>query len=373
MRAISPEIKELMRPSAATLEPYDPGFSPVEINVSANENNFGMPAHVRKKVVDAISNVAFNRYPSPLATDLTRAIAAWHRVDPESVCVGNGGDELIFNLFVAFGGKGHVLLNCPPTFSVYQLYAELVETEVVDCPRDQVTLKPDMDAFIEASKRADMAILTSPNNPTGDVVALADIERLLKACPGIVLVDEAYGEFAKDAVSAEVLLSSYPNLVVLHTLSKAFAFAGGRVGYVLANPSVVAALAAVRQPYSIDAIAQAAAEVLVEERTSFSPTIAVIVSERERCITALRAYEDLGIVVWPSQANFYCVRVPHAHVIWQRLKEESSILVRDFSSTKGLEDCLRISIGLPEENDRVVSELVRLVKEENDGAPSKRI
>ena len=365
--SISDEFRKIMRPSAAELEPYDPGFSEVEVNLSANENTYGMPAEVHEKVMEAVAQVPLNRYPVPLADSLREKIAAWHGVSPESVCVGNGGDELIFNLFLAFGGAGHVLVNCPPTFSVYRLYAELVETEVRDVPRDPVTLLPDVDGLVEAAREANIVILTSPNNPTGDTVDPADVARICEACPGVVLADEAYGEFAPEGRSAEPLLATNPNLIVLHTLSKAFAFAGGRLGYVLADPSVVGAFAAVRQPYTVDAMVQAAAGVILDEREAFVPTIEKIVSERARLFDLLRALSGDGVTVWPSSSNFLCVRVPNAHRVRERLRDECSILVRDFSSTPGLEGCLRITVGTPEENDRVASQLARLVKEETNG------
>ena len=365
--SISAPVRALMRPSAAALEPYDPGFSPVEVNLSANENTYGMPPEVRERVQAALAEVCVNRYPAPLADGVRERVARCHGVRPESVCVGNGGDELIFNLFLAFGGRGHVLVNCPPTFSVYRLYAELVETEVVDVPRDAETLLPDVDALVEAARTASIVVICSPNNPTGDVMAPGDVARVCEACPGIVLADEAYGEFAPAGASAEPLLATHPNLVVLHTLSKAFAFAGGRLGYVLADPSVVGALAAVRQPYTVDSLVQAAACTILDDRDAFAPTIAKIASERERLSAALSALSGQGVRVWPSSSNFLCVRVPRAHEVWLALRDECSILVRDFSSTPGLEGCLRVTVGTPEENDRVASQLARLTKEVRNG------
>lgn len=359
--SISDDVRALMRPAAAGLEPYDPGFSPVAINLSANENTYGMPADVRAAVDEALVATPLNRYPSPLSDDLRAEIASWHGVDPSQVVVGNGGDELLFNLFLAFGGPGHVMLNSTPTFSVYRTYAELVDTPVVDVPRDPETLLPDMDALVERAPEANLVVLTSPNNPTGDVVSRTSVARLCEACPGIVLMDEAYMEFAPTGTSSEPLLSRYPNLAILHTLSKAFAFAGGRVGYVLADPSVVGALSAVRQPYTVDVMAQAAALAIVRRRDAFGDTIAQIRAERVRLSQALDALP--GVRVWPSSANFLCVRLPHAHEARERLRDEYSILVRDFSATPGLEGCLRVTVGMPQENDRVIAAITQIVGE----------
>lgn len=361
--SIDSAVRSIMRPSAAALEPYDPGFSPVRVNLSANENTYGMPPTVWEAVCQALDGVAPNRYPVPLADSLREGIAAWHSLDAAQVCVGNGGDELLFNLFLAFGGPGHLLLNSTPTFSVYRLYAELVDTPVLDVPRDPNTFTVDGEVLLEKAPEANLIVLTSPNNPTGDCVDAGLVRGLCERCPGVVLVDEAYGEFAPTGSTCEPLLREYPNLVVLHTLSKAYAFAGGRLGYVLASPSVVGALAAVRQPYTVDALVQTAAEVIVSHRHEFLPTIGTIKSERERLYQALKAMSGLGVRVWPSCANFLCIRVPDGPRTWRDLRDKHSILVRNFSATPGLHNCLRVTVGTPDENDQLLAALGTILKE----------
>lgn len=352
-------IRALMRPTAAELEPYDPAFAPSRINLSANENTYGLPEELRVELDKALARTATNRYPDPMAGELREEIAAWHGVAPEQVCVGNGGDELLFNLFLAFGGTGHRMVNVAPTFSVYQLYAELVETEVVTVARDPETYEVDVDALVREAAGAHLVVVCSPNNPTGNLIAPADVARLCEACPGIVLIDEAYGEFSPEGSSAEPLLSRYSNLVVLHTFSKAFCLAGCRVGYVLANPGVVAALAAVRQPYSVSVLDQAAALVLARHREAVAPTVAAICAERQRLQGSLAALP--GVRVWPSAANFLLVRLPRAHELRATLRDEFSILVRDFSQDAGLADCLRVTVGMPDENDAVISAVAQIL------------
>lgn len=363
-QGISDKIRAVMRPSAAALEPYDPAFSQVRVNLSANENTYGMPPEVKAAVDKGLCDAVTNRYPQPLSNELRSELARWHGVGEDHVIVGNGGDELLFNLFLAFGGRDHVLVTCEPTFSVYRLYAELVETTVVDVPRDPETFECDADALVEAASRASIVVVTSPNNPTGNLFPIEQTRRLCEACPGVVLLDEAYMEFAPDGSSAEPLLAEYDNLAVLHTLSKAFCLAGGRIGYVLASPSVVNALAAVRQPYSVNVFSQAAGLAAVRNRKAFEPTIASIASERERLLDELASMEDLGVTVWPSAANFLLVRMPDAHVVRDRLRDEFSILVRDFSSASGLRDCLRVTVGMPDENDALLEALRQLLKGE---------
>lgn len=362
MAGLSERVRALVREDVAALVPYDPSFSPCEINLSANENSHGMPARVRSALDAALAATETNRYPDPMANDLRDQLAAWHGVRRENVCVGNGGDELLFNFFLAFGGPGKRLVDCPPTFSVYDIYSKMVGTSVERVWRDATTFELDLPAVLRAARTADMVIVTSPNNPTGNVIAPADVARLCAACPGMVLVDEAYIEFADAGVSCRDLLAEHDNLVVLHTFSKAFCLAGVRMGYVLAAPDVVDVLAAVRQPYTIDVFAQAAAGVVTSLRAEFEPTIERIRQERTRLSCALRSLE--GVQVWPSQGNFLLVRLPAADVVRRRLRDEWSILVRDFSTTRGLSGCLRVTVGTHEENDQVIRAITALLKEE---------
>jgi histidinol-phosphate aminotransferase len=255
------------------------------------------------------------------------------------------------------------VVDCPPTFSIYRLYAELCECTVVDVPRDRETFAVDGDALLAEAADARITIVTSPNNPTGTLTPLAFIEELCAATDGLVLADEACMEFA-GAPSAATLLDCCPNLVVLRTLSKAFALAGGRIGYVLAAPAIIDALAAVRQPYSVNSFSQAVAETVVREGARFAPTIADICENRSILASELAKLD--GLTVWPSSANFLLVRVPHAHRVWELLRDEHSILVRDFSAAPGLGDCLRITVGRPEECTAVVEAFMDILALKED-------
>ena len=361
MAGLSSRICALVRDDVAQLSPYDPNFTPCAINLSANENTYGMPASVRAKIDAALQATQTNRYPDPMSNDLRDRIATWYGVRREIICVGNGGDELLFNFFLAFGGPGKVLVDCPPTFTVYDIYAKMIGTRVVRCWRDLDTFDLDMDALLRMARTADMVIVTSPNNPTGNTIAPEDAARLCEACPGMVMIDEAYAEFAGDACACERLLASYDNLIILHTFSKAFSLAGVRMGYVLAAPDVIEVLGAVRQPYTVDVFAQVTAEVVADTRGAFRPTIETICSERARLSSALAQIE--GVRVWPSAGNFLLVRMPHAGIVRARLRDERSILVRDFSASQGLEDCLRITVGTPAENDELIDALTTILKE----------
>lgn len=362
MAQLSDRVKALVQPHLRTLEPYDPNFTPTRVNLSANENTYDVPAPARALIDEALAATPTNRYPDPMSNDLRDELAAWHGVSRENVIVGNGGDELLYNFLLAFGGPSRTLVNVPPTFSEYAFFASLTQTGVRDVWRDPETFFPQADELVAAAGEASLVILTSPNNPTGDVAPLELVARVCDACPGLVMVDEAYGEFAEPGTSAEALLAEHDNLLVLHTLSKAFALAGARCGYVIAAPDAIDALAAVRQIYSVNVLTQAAALAAVRARAEFDPTVEKIVSERTRLYESLARVE--GVRVWPSEGNFVLVRMAGASRVRERLRDERSILVRDFSYAPGLADCLRITVGTPEENDAVIEALSEIVPEE---------
>lgn len=377
MAELSPRMRALVQPHLAAIEPYDPNFTPCRINLSANENTYPLPDGVRARVDAALTATPLNRYPDPMSNELRDELAAQYGLAREQICVGNGGDELLFNFLFAFGGPGRTLLNLPPCFSEYAFFASLAQTEVRDVWRDAETFAPDQEAALAAAPTCDLAIVTSPNNPTGDLAPLEFVEALCEACPGLVMVDEAYMEFASDPVeaaapaaepadgaapgqisepaSAVPLLARHSNLVVLRTLSKAFGEAGIRCGYVLAAPEVIDVFGAVRQIYSVNVLTQAAALAGVCERATFAPVVAQIRAERDRLQNGLAALP--GVRVWPSAANFLLVRMENASEVRNRLRDEFSILVRDFSYAPGLADCLRITVGTPAENDAVLAAL----------------
>ena len=362
MAELTDRMRERVQPHMAGIEPYDPNFTPTKINLSANENTYPLPAGVRERVDAVLAATPLNRYPDPMSNDLRDELARRHGVARENICVGNGGDELLFNLLFAFGGPGRTMLTCTPAFAEYQFFADLTQTKVLDIPRDPVTFEVDAARALNASQSCDVVVLTSPNNPTGNLIEPAFTREVCRACPGLVLLDEAYMEFADDDASALQLLDECDNLVILRTMSKAFAAAGTRCGYVVAAPDIIDVFAAIRQIYSVNVLTQAATLELVKQREQFSSTVATIRSERDRMYAALSA--DPRVTVWPSAANFLLVRIADASTVRQRLRDEFSILVRDFSAVAGLRGCLRITVGTPQENDAVLAALDSLLREE---------
>ena len=343
-------------------EPYDPAFTPCRVNLSANENTHEPPEPLAHAMREAMAQTPLNRYPDPMANELRDLLARRHGVSRDNLCVGNGGDELLFNLLFAFCGPDRALVTCPPDFSEYANFAAMCETPTRPVWRDPETFAVDAEALVEAAKGAVLVILTSPNNPTGDLLDPRVVRRVLDETDAMVLVDEAYVEFAGEGASLVGWVADNPRLMVLRTLSKAFGLAGLRCGYLVADPSVIGVLAAVRQIYSEDVLAQAVARVAVERRDELAASVADIVSERERLATGLAGIE--GVRVWPSAANFVLARVPDAARVRRRLRDDFSVLVRDFSSAPGLAGCLRISVGTRRENDTLLDALATILREE---------
>ena len=342
-----------VRPSApqlAGLEPYDPKYLPARSLLSANENPSDVDEKVRREIQRALKKLPFNRYPDPLANDLRDLIAEANGLEREQVLVGNGGDELLFNIALAWGGPGRTFLNMPPTFSVYDNNARLTGTTVANVAR-RVDYSIDEAAVLARVAQGDIdyVIVTNPNNPTGELASEEFMVRLLSATDALVMVDEAYFEFSRRTMRP--YLAQHKNLVILRTFSKAFSLAGVRVGYLLGNADVVREFVKVRQPYSVDAVSQAIARVVYENRAKFEPGIKAIIAERERLVAELSVTP--GVTAFPTDANYVLFRMESpdaARAMWQALYDRG-VLVRDFSHAKGLEGCLRVSVGSREEND----------------------
>ena len=343
-------------PQLAEVQPYDPKYIPADVMISANENPCDVPFEIRREIERAVRKVAFNRYPDPLANDLRDLIAEANGLNRDQVIMGNGGDELLFDMALAWGGPGRTFLNMPPTFTVYKNNAQLTNTAIVDVPRlDDFSI--DEDAVVERLARGDIdyTIVTSPNNPTGRSVTGTFVERMLEASDALVMVDEAYFEFSRYTVRP--LLEKHENLVILRTFSKAFSLAGVRIGYLLGSEAVLREFKKVRQPYSVDAVSQAIARVVFENRAQFEKGIDAIIEQRARILEALDAMG--GVKPYPSDANYVLFRLDDsfdAGQVWQRLLD-AGVLVRDFSRAPYLENCLRVSIGSEEENTRFLQEL----------------
>ncbi|MEF9925141.1 MAG: histidinol-phosphate transaminase [Raoultibacter sp.] len=338
-----------VRASAPLLENltvYDPKYLPAKAYLSANENPHNVSEEVRREIVRRAKKLSLNRYPDPLASDLRAMIAEANGLETENVLIGNGGDELLFNAALAWGGPGRSFLNIPPTFSVYENNARLTGTAVVNIERD-ANYEIDEEAVLARMAKGDIdyIIIASPNNPTGKLADESFLLRLLEATDALVIVDEAYFEFSRTTMRP--YLAQHKNLLLLRTFSKAFSMAGVRMGYILGDSAVITEFIKVRQPYSVDALAQLVACCVFENRNSFEHGILDIIEQRRVLFEALRTTP--GVKVYPSDANYILFKVKQAAAVWQKIYDQG-VLVRDFSQAPGLEGCLRVTIGTAEEN-----------------------
>jgi histidinol-phosphate aminotransferase len=380
-------------PTLADLVPYDPRYLPARIHLNANENPYGLPEAVVESLGAAVRDQLFHRYPDPLAKGLRARIAEQNGVDEGMVLLGNGGDELLLDIMLAWGGPGRKLLTAPPSFSSYDLDAKLTGTLIVEVPRvERAVDGADAGAVgegaaesgkgvaskgVAAGKRElgideeavlarvargdiDVVMLASPNNPTGDVLREDFVLALLDASDALILIDEAYIEYASGRLDMISHLKNHENLVLLRTFSKAWALAGIRLGYLLASPRVVSELCKVRQPYSVDAFSVLAGQAVLDCAGEIQARVAESVSQRACLATELGALP--GVVPFVSHANFILFRVPDAHGVWERLYEGWGILLRDFSAARGLKDCLRVSVGTPRENEEFLDALRTLLE-----------
>jgi histidinol-phosphate aminotransferase len=337
-------MAQTVRSAAALLkevEPYDPKYIKADIYLNANENPYGVPNTVVDDIVNGITSLDMNRYPNPLADELREDLATYHGVSTSNVILGNGGDELLFDIMLAYGGRGRKMLTCNPAFSVYNGYAQITSTEVVDIPRDGHG-RIDEDAVIGRVSQGDIDIvmLASPNNPTGDCLAPGFWQKLLDASDALILADQAYIEFADKQYDVLPMLRDNANLAILRTFSKAFALAGIRLGYLLCNPAVITELCKVRQPYSVDKVSAIAGSAALAHADDMREAVSRILPERERF---LRAHPD----AYDSEANFVYWPMDDPHGVWQRLYDEYGILVREFPGG------LRITIGTTKEMERL--------------------
>jgi histidinol-phosphate aminotransferase len=332
---------------------YTPGEQPSVgeqvIKLNTNENPF--PPSPR--VVEAIRRItpdALRRYPSSMADEFRAVAARVHGVASESILAGNGSDDILQIALRSYCGPGDVLVCPDPTYSLYPVLAELADVRLVSIPWEPGWRLP-TEALLGARARA--IFFANPNSPSGTWVPITDIETLAAGTEALVLVDEAYADFADDNCLS--LLRRRPNILITRTLSKGYGLAGVRFGYAIGDPAVIAQMAKVKDSYNCDVVAIAAACAALDDVEYARANWRAIRAERERLSAEL---ERRGFAVIPSQANFLLVTTPdeaHAGWLYSGLKMRG-VLVRFFDKP-ALDNKLRISVGAPEENDRLLAAL----------------
>ena len=337
-----------VRPDLAGRKPYGAPQLNVAVRLNTNENPYPPSAALADDIRAAVAGVAtgLNRYPDRDALALRAALAEYlgHGLTAAQTWAANGSNEVIQQILLAFGGPGRSALGFEPSYSMHPLISQATGTRwIAEQRAGDFGLDADAAGAAIGAERPDVVFVTSPNNPTGGALPLPTIEAICAAAPGMVVVDEAYAEFTRDpAATALTLLPDYPRLIVVRTMSKAFAMAGARIGYLAADPAVVDALLLVRLPYHLSAVTQAVALAALRHRDELLSSVDRIRAERDELVCWLRG---IGLTAADSDANFVLFGpFSDRHAVWQALLDRG-VLVRETGPPRWL----RVSVGTGDE------------------------
>ncbi len=359
------------RDDLRALEGYHSPQLDVSVRLNTNESPFPPPPAFVDAWLDELGDVPLNRYPDRAARQLRSAIGESLGQPPDRVFCANGSNEVLQTLLLTYGGPGRRALVFEPTYALHGHISRVTATELVIGTRgDDFAIAPDFARAMIEKHQPEIVFLCSPNNPTGTVDAPETVDAVLDAAPGLVVVDEAYGEFARHSALGKV--DDERRIVVVRTYSKVWSLAALRLGFCVTAPWVVAELEKVVLPYHLDVSTQLAGMTALLFRAEMEARVAFLVEERERLTAALRDLDR--ITVFESGSNFLLFRVhpdarasvDPAHRVWQALVERG-VLVRDFSSWPGVQDCLRVTVGTTAENTAFLSALGHVLRD--DGRP----
>jgi histidinol-phosphate aminotransferase len=357
MSAKSPKTKDistLIRPQVRKLAAYHVDETPVRIKLDAMENPFPMPEAVRREMAEVVRKTPINLYPDPSAKEVKKSIASFWKMRPEQMILGNGSDELIQAIILAFGGP---VLVPAPTFAMYDITSRALAQSVVTVPLDD-GFDLDADLMLRKAKerKAKTIFLACPNNPTGNRFSDKGIRNILEHADAAVVIDEAYYSFSGKTWLP--LLKKYPNMIILRTLSKV-GFAGLRIGVLTASQAIIDELNKIRLPYNINSLSQAVAVAALGHRDVIERQISLLISERKKLYNALSKLP--GITAYPSETNFIMIRtIADASRIHQKLKQ-AGILIKNLNKPGPLKNCLRVAIGTPEENREFIVRLKKIL------------
>ncbi len=333
------------------LVPYEPISGTYEIRLDANECPVNLPGDIRAQLRERLDEIAFNRYPDPLAEHLVDSFAEYYGVDPEYVTAGNGSDELIFLIESAFLQKGDKMLVVAPDFSMYNFYSSICEVKCESFLKGD-DLEIDVDALIDAvnSEGIDLVIFSNPCNPTGKGITRAEAEKLVSSVDALVILDEAYMDFWTESLLDKI--GEYSNLIIFRTASKLVGAAALRLGFAVANPVISRAIKAVKSPYNVNSVSQAFGEIIYRNKEYLKNRQKTIVNCKEILYNGLVdiAETQSDITVYSSVANFVFVKTGRSREIWEFLKGKS-IVVRLMG------EYLRITAGTENEVGAVLGAL----------------
>jgi len=349
---------ERIRPEVRSDHAYIVSHPPnIQVKLNQNESPFDLPREMKEELAAELLNTPLNRYPNEQPYELRDALAAHLGVEPEMLLLGNGSNELTYTFGLTLLEPGTPVVMPTPMFSLYEKVARLHGAALTSVPPTP-DFHFDVDALLRAIESVEPAlvVVTTPNNPTGLTLPLADIERLLAASPGFVVVDEAYYEFL-EGPTAQSLLDDYPNLIILRTFSKAAGLAGVRLGYMLGHTALIQEIFKARLPFMIDRVAEAAGLMLLRHPDLVRDRIRLMKQGMKTLSAGLRAIEGVDVV--PSQANFMIFRPPlEPDVVMRRLAEDG-VLIRNMGGYADLQGYLRVNAGTPEENNQFLTALKR--------------
>lgn len=345
------DIEPLVRPNIRSLTPYRSARDDFDkgILLDANENSLGSPMRHKEQL---------HRYPAPVHDRLREKIASYRGVRKENIFTGVGSDEAIDLLIRIFcAPERDSIMITPPTYGMYKVSANINDVNIEEVQLDE-DFQPDAKKILAARPpKAKLLFLCSPNNPTANDLDRTEILKLVELFPGIVVVDEAYIDFSRQESLAEVL-PQYPNLVVLQTFSKAFGLAGIRLGIALANPPVIEYMLKIKAPYNLNKLTAQAALEAFEHKDLIRVNIEKIIEEREYLVEQLNHAPTVERV-YPSNANFILFRIKNANEIYRRLADKG-IIVRYRGDQPGCDNCLRVTVGMPDDNIRFLKTLKQI-------------
>ncbi len=340
----------------ASVEAYTPFPYAGQIRLDANESGYELPEDIRKKMLEAVAAVDFNRYPDPDAIKLCRAFASYYSVAPETVVAGNGSDELLSVIFGGVLGEKDRVLVLQPDFSMYRIYCETYGRKVdVFSKEEDLTFDADAVCRYIQEHQISFFIFSNPCNPTGLQVSESDLCRLLENTDCTVCVDEAYMDFSSGSLLSEI--NRYPNLIILKTMSKNIGFAAGRVGFAVSAAENIAAIKKAKSPYNLNSLSQAAAAVLFENGAYLQKISETIVDGRKQLESSLQVFSGSDFQIYSSNANFVYIKTEKASAYYQALLERN-IVIRCLNG-----QYLRITAGTAEENRQLLRALKQIIQQ----------
>ena len=351
-----------IKPSIQKLEAYSVKSKPLSANLiklNQNENPFDLPEEIKRELVEEFIRQPWNRYPDVFPTELIASLATYLNMSMESIIAANGSNELMYTVLMTIVSKGTKVLIPTPTFFLYEKIVNVLEGQLISVPAKS-NLSFDVDRIIETAKKEkpSLIILNSPNSPTGQMMSIEEVERIISETDAIVLVDEAYIEFA-DLPTVLPLLQRYDRLIILRTFSKAFSLAGLRIGYLLAQPALCLELLKPKIPFTVNNFSSSVAIKLVKNSELILERIHYVKHQKDFLYRELSIIDELN--VFSSQTNFLIFTVKkNAQILFDNLFSEN-VLIRDVSSYPQLENTLRVNAGTENENKTFVAALKKYV------------